>query len=93
MGQRDGLSYYDMEKINRMYQCGVNRRREFNQPIPNYSRPIQSINSIRTLFDTYTSPKFWGRVITNWVFPQRQNDYNQYQDYGYRPSFGGFFGF
>lgn len=98
MGQRDGLSYYDIQKIGRMYNC------ERQQPIFNavaVAKPI--INAIaganknsdrgfqfgREFFNTYTSPQFWQRLFNSWVFPpQRQRyperTYNDYGFYGFR---------
>lgn len=104
MGQRDGLSYNDIKKIGRMYQC------ERDQPIFNAiaaAKPI--INAIaggvtsdrrfqfgRDIFSAYTSPQFWQRVFNQWVFPQQQQQQPQrYQRFPQRNfhDFGYPFGF
>lgn len=111
MGQRNGLAYSDITKLNRLYKCGnaqanynVNQNNNnFNQNNNNFNQNNNNFNpnninnynqnnnnnneyrpfnnGISRIFDAYTSPEFWHRLLNSWVDPQRQRYLDQFGSY------------
>lgn len=106
MGQRDRFSYYDIEKLNLMYECkrkpgygstgivSTAQHLPIKRPNNNHNfRPIQSVHSLGTstadgrkdrnilgeIFKAYTSPQFWQKLFSAWLYSQPQSRYHQHQ--------------
>lgn len=95
MGQRDGLSQYDILKLGRMYECDKKPASGFDAIAATINNSISSgrFEFGRQLFNTYTSPQFWQRLFHTWFYPQSQPQIqpqrrrNYYHDYGYLSGF------
>lgn len=89
MGQRDGFSSFDLEKLRRMYVC-KRKKPNFGSnagPLSGFSGrddPIRR-NPFQQLFNAYTSPQFWQEIFNSFLVPQaqpQQFDYPYYRYYG-----------
>lgn len=95
MGQRDGLSYYDIMKLERMYECDRKQNSHSVAATATATTPVTAANSNnnspgrfqfgRQLLNNYISPQFWQRLFNSWFLPQpqpqRHRNYNDNSGY------------